>query len=119
MTDAYTENLADFGARERRMLMEILSAWNANGLPDDFSDDKVRPAFNRNSGHVFLVNDEYQTAMMNDGKLESFYSTPYEGKEGFWSDLMEEFDGMHPEDKRFMAEVARSCGYDFDKGDDE
>jgi hypothetical protein len=71
-TKTYTEDFADFGARERGMVRDILDAWNKQGLPEDFNDDGVRPAFNLNSGNVFLVNSDYQVAMMNGENLESF-----------------------------------------------
>lgn len=46
---------------------------------------------NQNSGNVFFTNSEYQVAMMNGDKLESFYSTPYEGREGFADELKEDY----------------------------
>lgn len=104
--DIYTENLADFGQRERSMLAEIL----ALPLPDNFGDSQVRPAFNRNSGYVFLVNEDYQCAMINDetGDLEILHSTPYEGHEGFISDLLAEYapDDLNIEDARYILENA-------------
>lgn len=107
---SYTESFSDFGARERHMLTEIMTAWDKHGLPEDFSDDNVRPAMNMNSGFVFLVNDDCQVAMMNGSKLESFYSTPYEGREGFFDELIEEYSDMHREDQVYMIDVARSLG---------
>lgn len=102
----YTENLADFGARERHMLAEIL----ALPLPNTFDDSGVKPAFNRNSGFVLLVNEDYQCAMLNDdsGKLEIFHSTPYEGHEGFITDLLEEYApaDLNIEDARYILEMA-------------
>ncbi len=59
MSDFYTEDLAEFGSRERKMAAELLS----QPLPDNFSTDGVRVAFNKNSGFVFLVNDDYQCAI--------------------------------------------------------
>lgn len=87
----YTENFAEFGARERFELIQILQAWDKNGLPDNFASDNVRPAFNKSSGYVFLVNDDCQCAMINpdNGNLEEFYSTPHDGHEGFLSQLLE------------------------------
>lgn len=107
---SYTESFSDFGARERHMLTEIMNAWDKHGLPDDFSDDNVRPAFNMNSGFVFLVNDDCQVAMMNGDKLESFYWTPYEGREGFFDDLIEEYADMHRDDQEYMRDLARALG---------
>lgn len=109
----YTENLADFGVRERRMLAEILSL----PLPDAFYDSGVKPAFNRNSGFVFLVNDDYQCAMLNDdtGKLEMFHSTPYEGHEGFLRDLVQEFtpDDLHRDDVEYIRDNAKTEGLEL------
>jgi len=82
MSDAYTEDLAKFGFREISLLRDILNAWCEDGLPVDFYSEGVRPAMNTHSGNVFLVNEDYQTAMMNGDKLESFYVTPYQGHEG-------------------------------------
>lgn len=82
-----TTDLAKFGARERWMLVEILQAWREQGLPTDFEDHEVVPMMNINSGYVFLTNSQYQIAMMNGGKLESFYSCTQCGHEGFLEDM--------------------------------
>ncbi len=107
--DAYTEDMADIMActRERRMVMEILKAWDEGGLPDDFAESGVKFAFNRNSGNVFLVNEDLDVAMMNGDELESFYTSPYEGKEGFFSDLMDEYADMHREDQEWFRHIAK------------
>jgi hypothetical protein len=90
-----TTNFADFGWRERRLAAELLIASCEQGFPADFEDSGVQIMMNRNSGNVFFVNDEYQVAMMNGDKLESFYNTPYHGYEGFADELLE----MYNEDK--------------------
>lgn len=81
-----TTNLADFGYREKRMAAELLNAM-CNGLPDDFADDQVTVMMNTNSGNVFLTNSNCDVAMMNGDKLESFYSCPQCGHEGFKEDM--------------------------------
>lgn len=86
----YTEDLSKFGYRERCMAEELLKAWREHGLPEDFNDDEVRIAFNTNSGCVFLTNSDYQTAMMNGDKLESWHNCPYCGHEGFKEDMQHE-----------------------------
>jgi len=108
MTDYYTEDFADIVscARERLMLIDIMRAWGDSGLPEDFSDRKVRPAFNRNSGHVFLVNEDHDVCMLRDGKLESFYISPSAGTGGFFDDLVDEYVDMDPEDQDWMREIA-------------
>ena len=109
--DAYTENLADFGYREIEMLRDLLTAWLDSGLPDDFYDEGVKPAFNTYSGYVFLVNDDYQVCMEVDGKLESFYTTPYHGYEGFYEDLLDEADdSWNYADLEYLRDIAESRG---------
>jgi hypothetical protein len=105
MTDPITTNLADFGFRELRIVRDLLTAMLEQGLPPDFDSEGVVPCMNRNSGYVFLTNAEYQVAMLNGDKLESFYSSPYEGREGFKDGLVEQFDSMHPEDQQWMMDA--------------
>lgn len=81
--NATTTNLADFGAREINILIELLQSWRDQGLPEDFGEEQVVPMFNRDSGHVFLTNENCEVAMLNDGKLESYYSCMNCGHEGF------------------------------------
>ena len=106
MNDPTTSDLSKFGARERSMLADLLRAWNNQGLPNDFEDTDVTPVLNMNSGYVFLTNDDYQVAMLNGGNLESFYSTPYDGHEGFWEDLQREYPNMGDEDQEYMRDIA-------------
>ena len=105
-----TENLAEFGARERALLIELLKAWQDQGLPSDFYEDEVRPMMNKHSGNVFLTNSEYQVAMMNGDNLESFYITPYSGVEGFIEELLEQFADLHPEDQEYVADIKVMTG---------
>ena len=109
--DVYTEDLADFGSRERAMAAELLAA----RLPDGFSDDGVKLAMNRNSGFVFLVNADYQCAMMNGNSLEIFHSTPYDGIEGFLSDLIDENEpgDLHREDAEYLIQCADNEGIEL------
>ena|SRR6185503_17832692 len=82
-----TTNLADFGGRERFMLIQLLQAWQNQGLPEDFYDDEVVPMLNRNSGNVFLTNSEYQVAMIDDNdKLAMWHTCSNCGHEGFYED---------------------------------
>ena len=100
-----TEDLSKFGYRELDEAGKLLSAIK-KGLPDDFDSDGIKVVFNTYSGNVFLTNSEYQVVMIDDeGNLYSFYSTPYEGREGSFEDLLEEFDDMHPEDQEYMNDL--------------
>lgn len=87
-----TTNLAEFGARERKMAEFLLRAWREQGLPEDFDEEKVVIMMNKNSGNVFLTNEECQVAMLNGEKLDSFYSCPVCGHEGFKEEMPHEED---------------------------
>lgn len=104
-----TTDLADFGAREKEIAEQLLRAMRVSGLPEDFEDREVTVMFNTMSGNVFLTNSEYQVAMLVDeedtDKLASFYSTPYEGREGFFEELKEEYKYMHPEDQEWFRQL--------------
>ena len=107
----YTEDLADFGYREQEEAKNLFQAWRESGLPVDFWNNGVKIGFNMNSGYVFLTNSDYQVAMCETnehGKLElfSFYSSPYEGKEGSFDELLEEYEDMHPEDQEWFQQIA-------------
>ena len=90
MKNITTTDLSKFGYREREMAEELLRAWRKQGLPDDFDDNEVTIMMNMQSGCVFLANYDYQTAMMNDDNLESFYSCPGCGHEGFLEEMEHE-----------------------------
>ena len=108
MNDFYTEDLSKFGHRERVELEAILHAWNEHGLPSDFWDKDVRPAFNMNSGYVFLVNSEYQVCMLCEGTpdtLEIWHTLPYSGEEGFMFDLADlDRASLHPDDVEYLEQ---------------
>jgi hypothetical protein len=82
-----TIDLSEFGYRELDMAGDLLKAIK-DGLPDDFNDDGLTIMFNTHSGYVFLTNSDYQVAMLTDKKLESFYSCPNCGEEGFAEDIL-------------------------------
>lgn len=87
MNEITTTDLSKFGHREREMAAELLTASVKQGLPDDFNDDEVTVMMNMNSGNVFLTNADFQVAMMNGDTLESFYSCPECGHEGFKDEM--------------------------------
>lgn len=109
--DTYTENMADIMScsNERKEVLAIMQAWDKDGLPNTFSDDNVRFAFNRNSGYVFLVNDDCEVCMMNGDSLEMIYTSPYEGHEGFIDDLFDEYmsnkDLWHIDDIEWLLDI--------------
>ena len=107
-----TTNLSDFGYRELAMLEELLKAMREQGLPCDFYDDEVCPMMNQSSGNVFLTNSDYQVAMMNGERLESFYFLSYYGNEGFLDELLEEYDNgsIKAEDFEQLADICEANG---------
>lgn len=88
-----TTNLADFGYRELELLKNLIQAMLEQGLPDGFEGSGVHPMMNQNSGNVFLVNEEYQTAMVNGDKLELWNYCPNCGHEGFAGEFQLKLDG--------------------------
>ena len=107
----YTEDLADFGYREQEEAKNLFQAWRESGLPVDFWNNGVKIGFNMNSGYVFLTNSDYQVAMCTTNEqdqleLYSFYTSPYEGKEGSFDELLEEYKEMHPEDQEWFQEIS-------------
>lgn len=99
-----TTNIVDFGYRERDLLIELLKAWQDQGLPEDFYQDEVVPMMNRNSGNVFLTNSEFQVCMLNGDTLESFYSCPECGCEGFKEEMLN-IDYSHECCLEYMKEM--------------
>ena len=87
-----TTDLSKFGRREIELMRDLIDAWMDQGLPDDFDADGVQVMFNTNSGCVFLTNSEYQAAMMNGDKLETFYNCPECGREGFKEEFEKDAD---------------------------
>lgn len=102
MNEITTTDLAKFGNREKAMAAELLTELSKGNLPDDFNDDEVTVMMNTNSGNVFLTNSDFQVAMMNGDTLESFYSCPECGHEGF-ADEMEHEGGR--ECRRYLKEI--------------
>ena len=108
----YTENLSDFGAQERKILADLLAApW-----PENFSNAGVKAAFNRLSGFVFLLNDDYQVLLLNGDRAEIFLTTPYEGIEGFLQDIINDYEPseLQSDDVEFLRyEIKNSQGLDI------
>jgi hypothetical protein len=82
-----TSDLSKLGAREWKILEEMITAKLNFGLPNDFSLNGLTIAFNTSSGNVFFTNEDMQAAMLNGNKLESFYYCPECGHEGFLDEM--------------------------------
>ena len=105
----YTEDLSDFGYRELKELRDLLVQYIEKGLPEDFEQEGLKPAFNMNSGNVFFTNDLFQVAMINPntGKLESFYTLFGTGAEGFADDLKERYEDGEFTDEDDIEQLRR------------
>ena len=104
-----TANLSEFGYRERAIAIELMTEWNNGNLPYDFESENIQMMMNTTSGNVFLTNEYNQVAMMNKDKIESFYTSPYAGIEGFYDDLLyHEYESMHEDDKEWFDDLRRS-----------
>lgn len=104
-------NLARFGGRELALASRLLNAIS-NGFPEDFDCDfdtaEVKIAFNPYSGDVFLTNNSYQVCTEEDGELLSYYNTPYDGLEGTYEDLLQEYINMCPEDQEWFRDLTKN-----------
>ena len=99
MTDN-TRDLSSFGFREHGLAGELLTALADNKWEENSElGDEIALEFNPNSGNVFLVDSDYNVAMINDGKLENFVSCSYCGLEGFKSELTLDSEGNCPDCK--------------------
>jgi hypothetical protein len=66
---------------------------------------------NTHSGNVFLTDEDCNVLMMNGNKLEGFYSTPYEGHEGFLKDLLNDWnENWENPDSGYLANLVKDCG---------
>ena len=113
-----TTNLADFGYRELDMAADTLKAYcNGHDCPY-FTGEGVQLMMNQNSGNVFLTDSDCNVLMLtSDGVLEGFYNSPYDGKEGFFSDLLDEYkadpEDWHEEDVEWLKNLAEAMGAEF------
>lgn len=78
----------DFGYRELLLVSKLLALLKTD---KDFTirlGNRVTPEFNPNSGHVFLIDSNFNIAMINGDHLEDWFICPTCYFEGFEKDLM-------------------------------
>jgi len=116
MKNVVVTDLAKILPQYLNEVCDLLNAWKDSGLPSDFDDEGVHICHNTNSGNIFLSNENCDVAMINEasGELESWYFTPYEGYEGFFDDLLEEYPNMNHDDQEYMRNIAAN----IDREDD-
>lgn len=96
-------NLANFGAREIEIAVNLLRSYaragqyrdgkQYNQLPESWYASDVKLAFNPNSGFVFLSNEESQALVDTSDGVAMWYFTPYYGVEGTLEDVADVFIG--------------------------
>ena len=89
MNKIVTNDLSDFGAREKSMAGELLSVLGTYKDKTKYLGDNVQVYMNFNSGNVFLSDEDYNVAMMNGDVLEDFHTCPNCGGEEVASDFRE------------------------------
>lgn len=84
-----TADLSGFGHRELDEAVKLLTAYKENTFKEDnFFSDGLTLNFNKQSGYVFLCDEDGNVGLLNDdGEIEQFISCSYCGKEGFKSEL--------------------------------
>jgi hypothetical protein len=115
MTNTTTTNISEFGHMELMEASEILRAYATKDYEHPYFYGEPQLMMNRNSGFVFLVDEGGEggnVLMLNDDKLEGFYTSPYEGREGFFSDLLKEYNNsdFHREDEEWFQQLAKDLG---------
>jgi hypothetical protein len=115
MNNTTTTNIAEFGSSEILEASEILKAYGKGFYNHPYFMGEPQLMMNKNSGFVFLVDDGGEggnVLMLNGEDLEGFFTSPYEGLEGFFSDLLEEYksDNMHREDVEWFEQLAKDLG---------
>ena len=98
-----TNNLEDFGFIELHEAGRLLVTLKTNNDKTNNLGSGLKVEFNPSSGNVFLVDEDYNVAMMNGDTLEDWYMCPYCGHEGFLSEI-----GHEPKDeecKQFLEDI--------------
>ena len=84
-----TQDLSKLGYREIGQLAELLTAYadQSWASQDDQLGNGVKWEYNPNSDNLFLVDEDYNVAMLNDdGKLENFLTCSNCGEEAMRSE---------------------------------
>jgi hypothetical protein len=110
-----TTNIADFSNREILQASDILKAYAMRNWRHPYFYGEPQLMKNNFSGFVFLVDEGGEggnVLMLNGEELEGFYTSPYEGMEGFFSELLDEYknDNMHREDMEWFEQLAQDLG---------
>lgn len=117
MNNPVTYDIADFGRREIAETGKLLTAYaegqDKGNCLDRFGEG-VKVGFNRNSGYVWLEDEDYNTLMYDEDtdSLFQWYFLSYAGEEGSAEDLYNEFleDAINPKDLEQLADILEDEG---------
>lgn len=118
MYDPVTYSFKDFGYYELAEAADLLTALKLgrySGRCDERMSEVSRIGFNRNSGNVWLEDEDYQTFMVDtEGRLYQFYYLGYAGAEGSAEDLWDEFEAgnIDENDLEELADILEAEGMD-------
>ncbi len=101
-----TADLSRFGQRELSIAAEMLTALTTT-YRRCATDEGLSLNMNINSGYVFLTDENYNCFMMNGDQLEQYLCSPYDGHEGFYDELKDQYGDMNPEDQEWLIDHAR------------
>ncbi len=96
-----TQDLSKFGYIEIKEAARLLNAYIET--EKDILNDEIHIEFNPNSGAVFLIDSDYNVAMMNGDNMELWYNCPYCGHEGFKEDM--KHDAINQDCTDYMIEI--------------
>ncbi|MBU0847436.1 hypothetical protein KKH23_09660 [Patescibacteria group bacterium] len=96
-----TQDFSKFGYRELAMAGELLTKYSDN--PNVIDGNGIHIEFNPNSGNVFIVDEDFNVAMMNGDVLEQWFNCPYCGHEGFLEEM--DHEPQNNECTRYLKEI--------------
>lgn len=103
-----TNDLSKFGLREIKIASVLLQKYSDGEVTDRCRDyfgySGVKLEFNTNSGIVYLVDDDCNVAIVNDDLdlLDLFLFTPDDGFEGFFDELVDNYNEMSEDDREYL-----------------
>ena len=85
-----TQDYSEMGQIEREEASLLLKTYGTSKDDTLHFGQGIKVEFNPMSGYVFLVDEDYNTAMMMGDRLENFYSCPNCGNEAMQSEFREQ-----------------------------
>lgn len=111
-------HISEFSQAELREAGQLLIEYakrNTTSINPRFTNYNVTLCINTNTRNVFIYDDNYECMMLNGSKLEGFYTSPDEGFEGFFDELVENMDATWSDnDIAWISRLAIDLGQ-YDK----